>query len=599
LTKSLQLKNLVSARSEKAVEDFVQCAVAEGLSVESLFKLLSEAIPGMIYLRSADGRFLMANRIACDLYGLNGNQIKQALKGGEHQQNDNSLQIWPIDQKVISTGKIQRIEEQFSFSNNQHIYYKTTKIPFACGFYGDPSGQDLYDAVLSISIEITDFKLAANQIHSQSNFDPLTGLANRNLLRRRIKQAIVHTTRLNSMGALLFLDLDKFREVNEIFGHLAGDYLLKQVAQTFALRLSEGSVIARLSGDEFALLIPRVNNRETVFRLAEQIIEDFANPFIVESHRVTMNLSIGISFFPDEATNYESILKNTDLALSHAKRSGGHRYCCYTPEMKENISQRRNISDKLRSALDQNQFALFYQPVVSLTTGAVVGMEALLRWVQLEKPFFGPVDFIPIAEQYGLIVPMGEWALRRALEEQSAWLNANPDVYLAVNVSSVQFQEDAIGPTLKKLLQDIPLNPSQLELELTESTIMQDVEDSIHTMDLFHDIGVGIAIDDFGTGYSSLSYLKRFPINKVKIDRSFIKDIGSDDDSEAITRAIVQLGHSLGLRVVAEGVEKTNQLDFLRAISTDLVQGFYYARPMPANMFQEWARSHNRTLKGR
>lgn len=561
---------------------------------------LMELLPGMVYLRRRDGRFLMANQLTASFYNCPLEFLLQATPQQLTQTSVDAAAVWATDKTVIHGGVVQHLDECFRSSSAQEVFYHTIKVPYSIEWYMDGSGQKAaFDAVLSLSIDSTELQLAARQMRGQSSFDLLTGLANRNLLRKRIKQAILHTRRMGSVGALLFLDLDNFREINEVFGHISADSLLKQVAEVFTSRAGGGHVLARMSGDEFALLIGEVAEKNQVSEIAKALIAAFQTPFTVMDQRITLNLSIGICFFPEAADNYETLLKHADLALSFAKQEGGGRYKEYTPEMNVSIQRRRVIANQLRNAIDEEQFSLYYQPLINTQTGAVVGMEALIRWYQLKQPQIDPVDFIPIAEQTGLIVPIGDWVLKRAIEEQQAWLEQQQDLFLAVNLSTVQFQQTDLGDQIAEVLQSTGLDPKFLELEITESTIMQDMEEAIEAMQLFYDIGLGIAIDDFGTGYSSLSYLKRFPINKIKIDSSFVKDIGQDNDSENITEAIINLGHSLGLQVVAEGVELERHVSFLKGARADFLQGYFYAQPMPAEEFHSWVAAYQAQLPRR
>lgn len=569
--------------------------------IELLAHLL-DLIPGMVYLRDAKGRFLLANQQTAAFYGCPPEFLREALPNQLEQIRGDALNIWSEDLKTIENGMVKHLDECFRNARAQEVFYHTVKVPYRLSqqLAGAEQGAKCsYDAILSLSVDSTEYYLAARQIRNQSNYDLLTGLANRNLLRRRIKRAILHTRRMGTVGALLFLDVDNFREINEGFGPVSGDLLLKQVAESFTARASSGHVLARMSGDEFALLIDEAKNKAQVFDIAKGLISDFQVPFAVGDQRITLNLSIGISFFPEAADNYETLLKHADLALSYAKQEGGGRFRDYSSELNVSLQRRRVIANQLRNAIDEDQFSLYYQPVINTQTGAVVGMEALMRWQQLKEPFMKPGEFIPIAEQTGLIVPIGDWVIKQAIEEQQAWLEQHQGLFLAVNLSTVQFQQSDLGDQIAQVVRSSGMNPERLELEITESTIMQDMEEAIETMQMFYDLGLGIAIDDFGTGYSSLSYLKRFPINKIKIDRSFVKDIGQDNDSENITEAIINLGHSLGLQVVAEGVELERHVSFLKGARADFLQGYYYARPMPAVRFQSWVEAYQKRLPQR
>lgn len=574
----------------------------EGFDKANVLDHLLGVFHGMVYLRRQDGRFLIANHQAVDFYHCSPEYLQFASLEQLSEIRPEATNIWQQDDDVIRTGKTKQYDECFRNSAGREQLYHTIKVPYCLRSDGrlqfnDPSGH--YDAVLSLSIESTDDYLAARQIRNQTSLDLLTGLANRNLLRRRIKQSILETQRMGTVGALLLLELENFREINEVFGHISGELLLKQVSEAFTAGVGDAHVLARMSGDEFALLICETEDKEKVSHIAQGLLEHFKAPFRVNDQRIILPLSIGISFFPEDADNYGSLLKHADLALSYAKQASGSRCQDYSSEMNHSLQRRRVIANDLRNALDEDVLALYYQPIISTQTGEVVGMEALLRWYDGDKPVFEPSEFIPIAEQTGLIVPIGDWVIRRAIQEQQAWLERQSKAFLAVNLSTVQFQQADLGGHIGKLIRQSGLDPRFLELEITESTIMQDMDEAIETMHQFYDIGLGLAIDDFGTGYSSLSYLKRFPINKIKIDQSFVNDIGEDSDSENITEAIINLGHSLGLQVVAEGVELERHVSFLKGARADLLQGFHYARPLPARAFHEWVVQYHRQLPKR
>ncbi|MEJ2755431.1 MAG: EAL domain-containing protein, partial [Gammaproteobacteria bacterium] len=544
LEEQIDIQKAPCTECVSSIREIQSLIVQYGMNSTVVLSHVMELVSGMVYLRRDDGQFLMANHHTGYFYGQSVKDLLQTPGADTMALCDGAPQMWKADEEVIRTGKLKHLEERVRNAAGQEFFYSTIKIPHylqAGVHFADlkdgvvtenlvTEGTKV-DAVLSLSVDVTDLTLATRQIQNQYNFDPLTGLANRNLLRRRTKQAMAHCKRTSCIGALLCIDLDNFREINEIFGHVSGDLLLKQVAEALSARVENPDyLLARFSGNHFALLMKEAASREDVFELADGLIEDFAEPFIFDERRIAVKVSIGVSFFPDQADCFEALLKNTELASSLAKREGGGRWSVFSPELSDSVQRRHHIANQLRYGIEADQFTLSYQPIISRETGAVVGMEALVRWNQQHLLFVHPSEFIPIAEQTGLIIPIGEWVIKRALFEQKRWLEENPGTSLAVNLSSVQFQQPEFGQKLAAIVSESGIDPRCLELEITESTIMKDIKSAIKTMHGFHEMGLGISIDDFGTGYSSLSYLKRFPINKIKIDRSFVQDMGQDSD---------------------------------------------------------------------
>jgi diguanylate cyclase (GGDEF)-like protein len=424
--------------------------------------------------------------------------------------------------------------------------------------------------------------LAHQQVTHMAHHDALTALPNRTLLSDRVGQAIARAGRSGHKVALLFLDLDRFKNVNDSLGHGVGDQLLQAVAARLTACLRTQDTAARLGGDEFIVSLPEISDHAEPARVATRILAELARPFEVAGHQLPAEVSIGIAVYPDDGDNAQTLLRNADTAMYHAKESGRGNYQFFSPQMNERVSRRLSTETRMRSALERGEFVLHYQPLIELAGGGIVGAEALLRWPQPDQRVMSPADFIPVAEDSGLIVPLGEWALREACTQAQAWQAHQPGLRMAVNLSPRQFGQKHLARTIEQVLRDTGLAPQLLELELTEGLLMRHAEDSLRTLEQLHEMGVHLAIDDFGTGYSSLSYLKRFPIQTLKIDRSFITDLNVDPDDAAIVTAIIAMAGSLGLRVVAEGVETEGQARFLRSLSCDLAQGYHFGRPMAA-----------------
>lgn len=446
---------------------------------------------------------------------------------------------------------------------------------------------ELAHANQGLEAEIFERRLSDERVTHMAHHDALTALPNRTLLTDRVEQAIARAGRSDSKVALLFLDLDRFKNVNDSLGHGVGDQLLQAVAGRLTDCLRAEDTAARLGGDEFIICLPDVVSSAEPARIATRILADLARPFDVAGHQLPAEGSIGISVYPDDGDNAQMLLRNADTAMYHAKELGRGNYQFFSPQMNERVSLRLSTETSMRRALDRGEFALHYQPLIELASNSIAGAEALLRWPQPDQRVISPADFIPVAEETGLIVPLSEWVLREACAQAQAWQVQRPGLRIAVNLSPRQFRQKHLVATIDDVLRDTGLAPQLLELELTEGMLMQHADDTVRTLAQLHEMGVHLAIDDFGTGYSSLSYLKRFPIHTLKIDRSFVKDLLDDDDDAAIVTAIVAMARGLRLRVVAEGVETEGQAALLRSLACDVAQGFHFGRPGPASEFAQ------------
>ncbi|MCB1887470.1 MAG: EAL domain-containing protein [Rhodocyclaceae bacterium] len=435
--------------------------------------------------------------------------------------------------------------------------------------------------------DVTARREAAEQIEYMATHDALTGLPNRTLLADRIERAISRARREHHKVAVIFMDLDHFKQVNDTLGHHVGDMLLIAVAGRMMPHLREADTVSRQGGDEFVILLPELQEPGDAARVCEKLLRELDEPVQFDGHDLRISASMGVAFFPDDGPDRESLLQKADVALYRVKDSGRRGYRFFSAEMNAELTDRRDLENRLSSALAAGHFSVWYQPQFDLQTGALSGAEALLRWIEPDGTTISPARFIPVAEQFGHIHELGEFALRTACTEAQRWNDGSgPELPVAVNLSAVQFRRPGLTDSVARVLAETGLPPRLLVLEITESVIMEDEALTRDTLRALAATGARLAIDDFGTGYSSLAYLKRFPVHHLKIDRAFIKDLGRDPDDEVIVRTIVQLGHSLGLQIVAEGVETESQAVILQRHGCEFVQGFLYGRPQPARDFQ-------------
>ena len=458
--------------------------------------------------------------------------------------------------------------------------------------------------------DITDRKKAEDEIQKLANFDKVTGLPNRASLRKKLDRIVSQKYSENHITAILTLDLDHFKRLNDTLGHDRGDELLRKIASRLTACIEEyendrdlsstrihkiksslENTLAHFGGDEFVVMMNGIKAVEDAAGMARKINEVISKPVEINGNEISVTTSIGISIFPDDGNDVDTLIKQSGAALYHAKSEGRNCYKFFTASMNARAFERLSLEVNLRKALEKNQFLLFYQPKVDAMSGQALGMEALIRWKHPELGMISPAEFIPVAEQTGLIIPMGKWIFEescrfiKAMQERGL-----PPLTIAVNLSGAQFSQSDLLTTLSETVQKTGINPQQIELEITESLIMNDIDRAIITLNQLRDFGFSIAIDDFGTGYSSLAYLKKFPVTTLKIDQSFVQGIHRDPDDRAIVQAVISLAHSLSLKVVAEGIEEKEQLCVLRDQGCDIIQGYYFSRPLGGEDFIEWTK---------
>ena len=448
------------------------------------------------------------------------------------------------------------------------------------------------DGVVAILRDISERKRLETKIRFQATHDALTGLANRMLLQDRLHQAIAQAARTSKSVWVVFIDLDRFKLINDSLGHKAGDIFLTAISERLQTIVRDSDTVARLGGDEFVLVLPEFGDHKLSANTLKRIMQVVSQAIPIGEKEFTLNCSLGVAVYPNDGNNSTQLIERADMAMYRAKETGRNNFQFFTEEMNEKLLERLMLEEAMRKAVERGEFVLYYQPQVDFRTGRVVGAEALIRWKHPELGLVPPAKFIPLAEETGLIVPIGQWVIRAACEQNMAWERAGYGALrIAVNLSARQFAQPNLALSIASTLTKAGLEPERLEIELTEGLVMTDVENAIEILRDLKALGLQLSIDDFGTGYSSLSYLKRFPIDILKIDQSFVSDIENSPDDATIVLSIISLAHNLRMRVIAEGVETQKQLEYLREHGCDEMQGYYFSRPLPAEEFGELIRS--------
>ncbi|PKM80088.1 MAG: hypothetical protein CVU89_15110 [Firmicutes bacterium HGW-Firmicutes-14] len=457
----------------------------------------------------------------------------------------------------------------------------------------DKTKEQLMDELNSMRRQLTELKEKEKDLRHISTHDELTGLPNRIVFYEDLSYALMEAKKKQLMAALLFIDLDRFKLVNDIIGHMMGDQILKSIAFRLSRSIRRSDLIARIGGDEFGLILNGIMRIEDIPGIGQKITDSLREPVQVAGREFTITASIGIAVYPVHGDDADTLLKHADTAMYKAKEHGDN-YQIYSAAMSEEDFELLATESALRKALENSEFVVHYQPQINTVTGEIIGVEALVRWQHPEKGIIPPAEFIPMAEETGLIIPLGEWVLRTACAQNKMWQAAGyPPMRVTVNLSARQFQQGNLVETVLGTLEETGLDPEWLELEITESIAMQDINYTMSVLNNLRNRNVRIAIDDFGTGYSSFSYLKNFPSHTLKIDRSFVKDVTTDNDDAAITKAIIALAQNLKLKVIAEGVETEEQLAFLKEQNCDQIQGYLFSRPVSAESFTELLKTRN------
>lgn len=569
-----------------AIEGIIQDITERKASMQALreaerryYNLFENALEG-IFRTTLDGQYLDANPALARIYGFDSPAgLISELKDIRRQLYVDPSRRDEFMKLIKARGVVASFESQIYRKNGEIIWISEN----ARAVRHDDGHVVCYEGTVE---DVTERKIYQARIEQQANYDTLTGLANRSLLNDRLQQAILAAASYGTRLAVVFVDLDRFKFINDSLGHHVGDELLRAMAERLKSSVRESDTVARLGGDEFVLLINGQGDPEAVAVVLERMLSDISQPWTIAQGDFNVTCSIGVALYPDDGESADTLLKHADSAMYRAKEKGRNNFQFFTAELNALITQRLELENKLRRALEREQFTLHYQPRIDMQTRRIVGAEALIRWQVADHEIVPPAKFIPIAEEIGLIAPIGKWVLRTACEQNKAWQDAGFEPFVvSVNVSARQFRQDSFVQVVAEVLQETGLEARYLEIELTESAVMHDAEQFIAMLGELNDLGVQISLDDFGTGYSSLSYLKRLPVDRLKVDRSFVQDIATDADDATIVRTIIALGHNLGLKVVAEGVETEQQLEFLRTNHCDELQGYYFAMPMPVAEF--------------
>ena len=541
-----------------------------------LLEAFLEHIPDNVFFKDCESRFVRVSRAMADYCGLADPAQAVGKADSDIFSSEHADQARADEQEILRTGQAKiGMEEKETWPDGHESWALTTKIPLK-DWHGRIIG------TMGISHNITDRKEAEVRVRYMALHDALTGLPNRILLEDRLTQAISLACRNQKSVAVLMLDLDRFKNVNDSFGHYTGDRLLEAVSKRLQTSLRESDIVARLGGDEFVIGVPMIADSRDTEAVAQKILAALGKPFRIEGRDLQISASIGIAEYPADGENPGALLQFADAAMYEAKKKGRGVFCFFTPKLTEATQRRQKLESDLHHAYDRGEFVLHYQPLISMNGGRITGVEALLRWYHPVEGLILPNEFIPQLEEMELMVKVGEWVLRTACLQNVAWRKEGlPRIRVAVNVSAQQFCRGNIVHTVERTLNETGLEPKWLELELTESLMLDDSETTIKIMQDLKRIGISLSLDDFGTGWSSLSYLRKFPLDRIKIDRSFMRDIAYEPAAEALVRSILSLGRNLGLDCVAEGVETRQQLDYLQKQKCPEIQGFLYSPAVP------------------
>lgn len=585
---AIAVQAAISLENSRLFADLLQAEKEQQQQRELLQAILNSLSEGVVVV-DENSQLIQYNPAAKRIIGMEQQSAEQthwAETYGIYYSNNHETLMDPASLPIIRAARGETFDDMEVFIRNRYRKEGATVLLSGGPLIGD-DGSSRGGVV--VFRDITERKQAEEHIHHLATHDVLTQLPNRMLFIEHMNKATQRARQDASQGALMFLDLDNFKEINDTLGHAIGDALLVEISRRLKRFAVLEHLVSRLGGDEFGIIIGPKHALIDIARLAQAIIDDVALPANVEGHHLSISVSIGITLFPTDGHDVGELIKNADLAMYSAKRMGRNTYSFYSQNMNAELQFRKQLGGELRSALAGDELEIYYQPQLDARRGTLVGLESLMRWPRA-RDNCSPAVFIPVAEQMGLIVSMGAWALKSVCNDLKSWLGELPSVPVAVNISALQLHQSDFIDNVRHLLSDTQIDPEVLEFEITESAAMLDIQAATHKMKQLRDLGIRLSMDDFGTGYSSLSYLKRLPFQKVKIDQSFVRDLEDDKESASIANAIINLGHCLGMKVVAEGVETAGQLRFLQESGCDVIQGFYYSKPLSGQDLRHWAR---------
>ncbi len=557
---------------------------------KAILRTIIDNVPVRIFWKDKDSIYLGCNKLFAKDAGCEDESELIGKSDFELPWKDEAQGYVNDDEKVIKSGKeYLSYEEEQTQEDGKHIWLTTSKTPLL-------NHENEVVGIIGTYVDITQQKEALFEVQKakdalgyQAEHDDLTGLPNRILFLDRLNQAIKQSKRNSTKAAVIFLDLDRFKDINDTFGHDMGDKVVQLLAERLEEHLRKVDTIARFGGDEFIILVESIKDMVDVIEILEKLIKSMEIPFVVEEHSLHLTLSAGVSIFPDDGDNSEILIRNADTAMYRAKDDGRNTYHFYTKEMTEKSLQHIVMSKNIRKGLENNEFVVFYQPQINAKTNTFLGMEALVRWKNEDNEIIAPADFIPIAEECGLIDKIGQLVFKEAVTQITQWYKKGYQPgRVAINLSIIELQQENFVKSIHQTLQEVGCKPEWIELEITEGYTMKHPEQAIKMLQEIKDLGIHLSIDDFGTGYSSLSYLKRLPVHKLKIDQSFIQGLPENKDDKAIVKTIISLAHTMNFELIAEGVETTKQESFLMQENCDNIQGYLHSKPMPAQEMEKF-----------
>jgi len=595
------VKNALKEKQLKKQNILMQKQLKES---ERLHRYLVNTSPDIIYILDPQGHFTFINERIESLLGFAAEELI-----GKHysiliHHDDTEQAKYIFNERRVGERASSNIELRLKCKDGTvPRYFENKTIPIelsSMGIYAvpDKSSNNTYLGTYGVARDITERKIAEDTITFQAYHDTLTSLPNRALLRDRLSLAITQAKRENDMLAVMFLDLDRFKNINDSLGHIIGDELLQQVSIRLKGCLREGDTLARFGGDEFTLMLPKIgDHKEDIIKVAEKITHILKEPFIIDHNELYVSASIGISLYPQDGTNMDALIKNADIAMYHVKGHGKNGYQFFSSDMDTPYFKNLSLDTGIHNALQSEQFKLLYQPQINVSSGKVVGVEALLRWEHPKHGYISPNEFIPFAEETGLIIDIDNWVLEKAISEISQWMRTGlTEIRMSVNISARHLGEDNFVEKITSQLNKFGVPGQCIEIEITENAIMDDMDGVIHKLKQLHALGISIAIDDFGTGYSSLTYLHKLPIHTLKIDRTFLQDERFANNDHTIVNTIVAMAKGLNLNVVAEGIETQRQLNYLHKIGCNEAQGFLIGKPMDSNIIEKILRQKTFSL---